>query len=283
MQKQSLARVTDEPAHGSGFDACCKSIQLVINTRESTAVAWSRMSEGYRTPLTGFIIALLALLLTGCGGGDSKGSEAPNVDDPLFVDQWHLRNTGQKGGKPGEDINVEPVWNTYLGNGVRIAIVDDGLEIAHEDLVANVIPGASHNYVTGGTDPTPPLQPGASAEFSHGTSIAGLAAATGFNGIGVRGVAPEARIVSYNYLRAPTASHEADAMVRGSSNIAVSSNSWGAPDSDGLISLSDANWQQAVTEGGHWWPSWLGNRIPMGGGKRLSNRRFQLRWQCQLC
>lgn len=58
--------------------------------------------------------------------------------DPYFNDRWHLRNTGQHGGTAGEDANVTSVWETYKGTGIVIAIVDDGMEIHHEDLTQNV-------------------------------------------------------------------------------------------------------------------------------------------------
>ena len=35
--------------------------------------------------------------------------------DSLFVNQWHLNNTGQSGGTAGVDINVTGVWDDYTG------------------------------------------------------------------------------------------------------------------------------------------------------------------------
>ncbi|MDB4407189.1 hypothetical protein N9173_01375, partial [bacterium] len=65
-------------------------------------------------------------------------------DDPRFSYansnqryQWHLKNTGQNGGISGIDANIESVWDNYLGNGVLIGIVDDGLEVSHPDLTEN--------------------------------------------------------------------------------------------------------------------------------------------------
>ena len=63
---------------------------------------------------------------------------ASKFDDPLYGCQWHLKNTGQNGATAGEDINVESVWDTYKGNGIHIAVVDDGMHFAHEDLKDNV-------------------------------------------------------------------------------------------------------------------------------------------------
>ena len=49
----------------------------------------------------------------------------------------------------GSDINVNPVYSNdgYTGVGVIVAVVDSGLEIAHEDLAANVVAGGSWNFI----------------------------------------------------------------------------------------------------------------------------------------
>src|SRR5207247_905222 len=69
-----------------------------------------------------------------------------SVSDPLATQQWHLKNIGQNAfadgvGVTGMDINVEPVFNNFgfTGANVTVAVVDSGLEIAHEDLAANVV------------------------------------------------------------------------------------------------------------------------------------------------
>ncbi len=174
-------------------------------------------------------------------------------DDPLFSKQWHLKNTEQAGndgipGIVGEDINVEPVWSNCLesscrGEGVRIVVVDDGLEIGHEDLKANVVPGKSYNYSDEGADP--------SLGSKHGTSVAGIIAARDLNGVGVRGVAPRAELVGYNYLMEQTDENEADAMTRDAADNHISNNSWGVPDYRGILFDSSALWRTAIDETGH--------------------------------
>jgi len=121
--------------------------------------------------------------------------------DELYAQQWHLKNTGQNAfsgtvGSVDHDINVEPVHKKgILGSGINIAIVDSGLEITHPDLAANILPNRSYNYVKGNNDPSPSGLGG-----DHGTSVAGLSAAVGFNGIGGRGVAPDANLLGFNWL-----------------------------------------------------------------------------------
>ena len=81
--------------------------------------------------------------------------------DPLYSYQWHLNNTGQKTfseypGIAGEDMNMlTTVSEGYTGKGIKVAVLDSGLEIAHEDLSANIISGGSWDFVGGDTDPTP--------------------------------------------------------------------------------------------------------------------------------
>ena len=146
-------------------------------------------------------------------------------DDTYFSKQWHLENTGQQGGTKGEDVNILPAWNTALpgpysqnkyirGDGIIIAIVDDGIEITHEDLAPNAFPlSQQHHYdfIDGDDDPTPttttfaplglpPIIPVKKPIAKHGTAVAGVALARGFNGQGVCGAAPEAHLAGYRIL-----------------------------------------------------------------------------------
>ena len=77
-------------------------------------------------------------------------------------------------------------------------VVDSGLEIRHEDLIDNVLPNRSLNLNATVTDRTDPTNPSMSGD--HGTSVAGLIAAKGWNGLGGRGVAPDASLIGMNYL-----------------------------------------------------------------------------------
>ena len=55
---------------------------------------------------------------------DRCRSDSSTVADLLYGCQWHLSNTGQTGGIPGEDMNVEEAWEITLGEGVVVAVVD---------------------------------------------------------------------------------------------------------------------------------------------------------------
>ena len=148
-------------------------------------------------------------------------------NDTLFGQQWHLRNTGQSGSLAGTDVNVSSVWDTRRGTGIRIGIVDDGLQITHPDLSPNVDTVNDHDW----NDATPDdPSPNVTVDF-HGSSCAGVAAARGNNGIGVSGAAPEATLVGLRLIAAAeTDADEAAAFGWHNEIIQVKSNSWGPSD-----------------------------------------------------
>ena len=122
--------------------------------------------------------------------------------DVLYEYQWHLDNTGQLNfasatGTANKDINIDNVISQgYSGNGIKVAVVDSGLEITHEDLKDNIVVNGSYNFVNDSTDPST-----TSTEGDHGTSVAGIIAATAWNDIGGRGVAPEVSLKGFNLLK----------------------------------------------------------------------------------
>ncbi|WP_184388275.1 S8 family peptidase [Xanthomonas arboricola] len=122
------------------------------------------------------------------------------ADDPLLRYQWHILNQGQQvigDSRPvaGVDMDVDILHSLGIrGRGVRVGVVDSGLEIRHEDLAANVIPNGSYNFIDGSNDPTP-----AGPEFDHGTQTAGVLAAVGWNGRGGRGVAPDVSLAGFAF------------------------------------------------------------------------------------
>ncbi|MEZ6122842.1 MAG: S8 family serine peptidase [Planctomycetaceae bacterium] len=169
-------------------------------------------------------------------------------NDPLFGDQWHLLNSGQGGGRVGADANIQTVWDNYTGQGVTIGIIDDGLQLDHPDLVANINTQIDYDWNGGDTDPSPLLL----ADF-HGTAVAGVAAGKGDNGIGVSGAAPDAELVGLRLISGPiTDQDEAEALTFRDDVIDVYNNSWGPVD-DGTISRIGpqalAALQQAATTG----------------------------------
>ena len=105
-------------------------------------------------------------------------------NDPYFSQQWHLANTRYK----DCDINVQKVWDNYTvgSSKVIVSVVDEGVNMTHEDLAANLIPcledgTGSYNF----NNDTPTVVP----TQGHGSHVAGVIAAVCNNGKGVAGVA----------------------------------------------------------------------------------------------
>ena len=116
---------------------------------------------------------------------------APN--DPLYSSQWDMNNTGQTGGTPGADMHMEAAWDISTGSSdIVVAIIDEGVDVDHPDLIANMVAG--FDAVT--ADPTPGGVPGnANSGDGHGTCCAGIVAASGNNGVGVTGVTWNSKIM----------------------------------------------------------------------------------------
>ena len=76
----------------------------------------------------------------------SNISRSAGINDPLYGCQWHLNNDDQFRNSAEQDIRVEEVWPTYTGDGINVAVVDDGMHHQHEDLTGNVLTSLNHNY-----------------------------------------------------------------------------------------------------------------------------------------
>lgn len=132
-------------------------------------------------------------------------------NDPLLYDQWHLRNDGQFGGSTNAQVHVTGAWDITLGSSnVVVAILDDGVQIDHPDLAANIFsnPGEIANngvdddangfiddthgwdFFASDNNPSP-----AHAFDNHGTALAGLIAGVGDNALGISGAAPRCRVL----------------------------------------------------------------------------------------
>ncbi|VCU69162.1 Microbial serine proteinase precursor [Pigmentiphaga humi] len=161
------------------------------------------------------LLPVVSAVLAACGGsGDPAPTEAcaetgeyackTGATEPLYTFQWALnRATTFFKDFPATfatdvDLNVEPAHRQgYKGEGVRVLVLDTGVELKHEDLAANADPSMSYNFLTGTDDPFPELSPPDSA--AHGTAVAGMIAAAQ-NGKGVMGIAPRATVGGANLL-----------------------------------------------------------------------------------
>ena len=99
---------------------------------------------------------------------------AATTRDPFYGQLWGLHRVG-----------AEFAWKVSRGSGVLIAVIDSGVDLQHPDLKDKVTPGK--DYIDPNTD--------ADDANGHGTLIAGIAAASTDNGVGIASVAPDAKIL----------------------------------------------------------------------------------------
>ena len=134
-------------------------------------------------------------------------------DDAFFSDQWQYMNDGSSGGTVDADIDADLAWDittggvTPLGDTIVVAILDNGIDLNHNDFEDNLwknyaeIPNngidddnngyiddyQGWNIATNDDDIT--------GSGGHGTSVAGIVGAKGNNGIGVTGVNWDVKIM----------------------------------------------------------------------------------------
>lgn len=201
------------------------------------------------------VIIITAPFIVSCNKSEPSGSPPVFVNssicpaatagpDEYYSLQWHLLSAY---------TDVETVWATapyYKGTGVTIAVVDDGIEMEHEDLCAKINFDISHNYIDGGNNISQ-IQHTSMGDIApeHGTCVAGVLGAIEQNNAGVRGAAPNSTIAGFNLLQTGTSSDMYDAMTRNCADIYISNNSWGPADGTGEFSPSESLWQDGVEYG----------------------------------
>jgi len=153
--------------------------------------------------------------------------------DPFYSQQWSLHNTTAPfGGFTDADIDAPEAWSITAGcSAIRIAVLDDGVDLFHPDLTPNLLPGFDATGAgTGGGNAT-------SAD-SHGTNCAGLIAAAGNNNLGIVGVAYKSKLVPVRVHASntwPTASQFASSIDWAGNNADVISISINAETNSSLI------------------------------------------------
>jgi len=137
-------------------------------------------------------------LVLGCSVFPSLAGPASIPNDPEFVYQWALLNTGQtvngQIGTAGADIRALPAWDIYPGSSsVIVAIVDTGVD-PHPEFADRLLEG----YVapSAGGDPYSTLD-----TASHGTHVAGIIGAAKGNGVGIAGVNDKAELLPVRVLQ----------------------------------------------------------------------------------
>ncbi|RYZ96084.1 MAG: peptidase S8 [Sphingobacteriaceae bacterium] len=145
---------------------------------------------------------------------------SPTINDPFKTTQYNSLSK----------IKLLESLAMYQGNAnVTIAIIDTGVEATHEDLSNKIVSGFTD--FSGSSEKLDP--------HGHGTHCAGVAAAATNNGIGIVGMAPNAKIMPIQVLNAAgagsNASVAAGIMFAADSSAKVLSMSLGGPDDSAAI------------------------------------------------
>ncbi|HZI98191.1 MAG TPA: S8 family serine peptidase [Actinomycetales bacterium] len=133
--------------------------------------------------------AVAALSIAALVASSAPASAAP--DDPLYDQQYGP-----------QQVHAEEAWATSTGAGTVIAVVDSGVDLGHADLAGKLVAGATFvgcNPSCGNGDWKGPDGVGQPAD-AHGTHVSGIAAAATGNGVGIAGVARDARIMPIKVL-----------------------------------------------------------------------------------
>jgi hypothetical protein len=118
------------------------------------------------------------------------------TNDPLYVNQWHLENTGspvQFNGTVGADVDAPSAWNFNMGDSVIVAVMDSGIDTLHPEFTGRLLPGFdAFATATSDTKGYPALD---FPENAHGTACAGIIGAEQDNQLGGSGIAPHVKLV----------------------------------------------------------------------------------------
>ncbi|MDQ2826220.1 MAG: S8 family serine peptidase, partial [Actinomycetota bacterium] len=133
------------------------------------------MTPGRRLRSVPVVMAVVASIALAVGTGLAGPVGASN--DTQFDRQWALAQ-----------IRAPQAWARSTGSGITIGIVDTGVDAGHPDLVGKVL-------ATADCLGRPCVLSSPGDPHGHGTIVGGIAAAVTNNGIGIAGVAPDARLV----------------------------------------------------------------------------------------
>ncbi|HEY0655451.1 MAG TPA: S8 family serine peptidase, partial [Chryseosolibacter sp.] len=196
-------------------------------------------------------------------------------NDPYLKDQWHYENTNQTGFGDA-DVNLFEAWQTTTGaNNIVVSVHDEGVDVKHEDLKANIWVNADeipnngidddlNGYIDDINGFNFSKNKGLIDPQHHGTHVAGTIAAVNNNGKGVSGIAGGdgsgngVKIMSLQILGGGLI--ERSYVYAANNGAVISQNSWGY--------TTDGYFDQSVLEAINYFIAEAGNYegSPMRGG-----------------
>lgn len=125
---------------------------------------------------------------------DAIASVLLSPNDPSYtLSQWGLENTGQNingvVGKSDADVDASSAWDKTSGEGVKVAVLDTGIDKDHSDLTGVVV--LNKNFSTSTTDDD---------LYGHGTHVAGIIAAKFGNALGIAGACKGCSVINVKVL-----------------------------------------------------------------------------------
>ncbi|TYL49952.1 S8 family serine peptidase [Nocardioides sp. BGMRC 2183] len=130
-------------------------------------------------------IVAAAVTLT---AGTLSGVAHAETDDPFSDQLWNL-----------QQVKAEQAWATATGEGVVVAVVDSGVDLDHPDLAGRLVPGVTTigcgEATTCGNGDWVGADGEAQDPDRHGTHVSGTIVANRDNGVGVAGIAPDAKVM----------------------------------------------------------------------------------------
>lgn len=130
-----------------------------------------------------------------CGGGGGGGDSVTNAGEgnPTFfqTDEFLTSDALQQ---INADLGYARIPGNVGGDGVRVAVIDDGIDQDHIDLADNII---ANRVFVGQTELDNDNEVSSLGPDGHGTAVAGIIAGEK-NGIGSHGVAFDAQIISFD-------------------------------------------------------------------------------------
>ncbi len=150
----------------------------------------------------------------------------PKARRQIAAEQWHLKTTTINGTPVAASANVEAAHQITMGEGATIAVIDDGVDVDHQEFAVAGKIVAPRDATLGTGDPRPK---DAAFEENHGTACAGVACAAGTDK--ASGVAPKAKLIPIRLNSALGSQQEAEAFEWAANHGAdVISCSWGPQD-----------------------------------------------------
>ena len=139
-----------------------------------------------------FMSCIFVLFIVGCNkSSKDKDHNISQITEPFYYEQWYINKNDNFYTKNqinnDASIHSSNILEKYSGKGVKIAVIDDGLDRYHEDLNNSIL--YTYNIDTNSTNVSH-----TNSNNHHGTAVTGIIASRK-NNIGILGIAYNSKII----------------------------------------------------------------------------------------